>query len=57
VLAQIRRYYEELDKFWTDEIRRAVKALEMRRIDLKDFERWKNFHASIKQTIEYSEVW
>ena len=57
MLAQIRRYYEELDKFWTDEIRRAVKALEMRRIDLKDFERWKNFHASIKQTIEYSEVW
>jgi len=57
VLAQIRRCYEELDKFWTDEIRRAVKALEMRRVDLKDFERWKKIDASLKQAVEYSKVW
>ncbi|KAH9952484.1 hypothetical protein BC827DRAFT_331206 [Russula dissimulans] len=56
VLAEIRRCYEELDKFWTDEIRRAVKALRMRRIDLKDFESWKHFHASIKQAIEYAKA-
>jgi len=57
VLTEVRRCYEELDKFWTDEIRRAVKALEMRRVDLRDFECWKHFHASIKQAIEYSKVW
>ena len=57
VLAEIRQCYEELDKFWTDEVLRAVKALKMRRVDSKDFERWKNFHASIKQTTEYSKVW
>jgi len=56
VLAEIRRCYEELDKFWTDELRRAVKALETRRVDLEDFERWKNFHRSIKQAIEYSKA-
>ena len=57
MLAEIRRCYEELDKFWADEIRRAVKALEMRRVDLKDFERWKDFHTSIKKAIEDSKVW
>ena len=57
MLAQIRRCYEELDKFWTDEIRRAVKVLEMRRVDLKDFERWKKIDASLKQAVEYSKVW
>jgi len=57
VLAEIRRYYEELDKFWTNEIRRAVKALKMRRVDLRDIERWKQFHPSIKHAIEYSKVW
>ncbi|KAH9965517.1 hypothetical protein BC827DRAFT_863525 [Russula dissimulans] len=56
VLAEIRRCYEELDKFWTDEICRAVKALKMRRVDLRDFERWKNFHSSIKQANEYSKT-
>jgi len=56
VLAEIRQCYEELDKFWTDEIRRAVIALEMHRVDLRDFERWKHFHASIKQAIKYSKT-
>jgi len=52
ILVEIRRCYEELDKFWTEEICRAVKALEIRRVDRRDFERWKNFHPNIKQAIE-----
>ena len=47
----------ELDKFWTGEICRAVKALKMRRVDPTDFERWEGFHASLKQTIESWKVW
>ena len=42
----------DLDKFWTEEISRAFEALEMRRVDPTDFERWKNFHANLKQTFE-----
>ena len=42
----------ELDKFWTEEISRTIKALKMRRVDRTDFERWKNLHANLKQTIE-----
>jgi N-formylglutamate amidohydrolase len=52
VLTEIRRCYTELDKFWTEEISRAFEAFEMRRVDPTDFERWKNFHADLKQTIE-----
>ena len=42
----------ELDKFWIEEIRRAVKALMMRRVDPTGFERWKGFQASLERTIE-----
>jgi len=56
VLIEIRRCYEELDKFRTEEICRAVEALEMCRVDLRDFERWKNCHANIKQAIELWKV-
>jgi hypothetical protein len=42
----------ELDKFWTEEISRAIEALKMRRVDPTDFERWKSFHVNLKQTIE-----
>ncbi|KAH9992234.1 hypothetical protein BJV74DRAFT_835049 [Russula compacta] len=52
VLSQIQHCYMELDKFWIEEIRRAVKALKMRRVDPMDFERWKGFHASLERTIE-----
>jgi hypothetical protein len=52
LLAEIRRCYIELEKFWTEEISRTIEALRMRRIDPKDFEHWKNFHANLKQTIE-----
>jgi hypothetical protein len=52
VLTEIRRCYMEMDKFWTEEISRAIEALKMRRVDPTDFERWKNFHANLKQTTE-----
>ena len=57
VLTEIRRCFIELNRFWTKEICSAVKALEMRRVDPKDIERWRSFHASLKQTIESWEVW
>jgi hypothetical protein len=40
-----------MDKFWREEICRAAKALEKRRVDPGDVERWNNFHASLKKTI------
>ena len=52
VLTEVRQCYMELDKFWTEEISRAIEALKMRRVDPTDFERWKSFHANLKQTIE-----
>ncbi|KAI9450415.1 hypothetical protein F5148DRAFT_1290819 [Russula earlei] len=52
VLGEIRRCYMELDKFWTEEIRSAIKALETRRVDPNDVERWRGFKASLEQTIE-----
>jgi len=52
VLGEIKRCYMELDKFWTEEIRRAVKALETRRVDPDDVERWRGFKTSLEETIE-----
>jgi hypothetical protein len=52
VLTEIRQCYMELDKFWTEEISRAIEALKMCRVDPTDLERWKNFHANLEQTIE-----
>jgi hypothetical protein len=57
VLAEIRRFYEELNKFWTEEIRHVVDVLKKRRIDPRDFERWNNFNSSLKQTIECWKVY
>ena len=51
LLTEIRRCYQELDKFWTEEIYRASEALKMRRVDPTDFERWRIFRANLKQTI------
>jgi N-formylglutamate amidohydrolase len=42
----------ELDKFWSEEISRAIEAHKMGRVDPTDLERWKNYHANLKQTIE-----
>ena len=50
-MAQIRRFYEELNKFWKDEICHIAEALKKGRTDPEDLERWKNFHSSLKQTI------
>lgn len=46
----------ELDKFWMEEIARATEALEARRVDPRDIERWKNYCASLEQTIDSWEV-
>jgi hypothetical protein len=55
-MAEIRRFYEELNKFWREEICHVVEALKKRRIDPKDFERWNSFRSSLKQTIEFWKV-
>jgi hypothetical protein len=52
VLSAIRRCYMELDKFWTEEIRRAAKALETRRVDPDDANRWRDFKASLEKTVK-----
>jgi hypothetical protein len=57
VLSEVRRCYIELEKFWTEEIRRAVKALKTLRIDPDDVERWRGFKESLNQTIESWKVW
>lgn len=52
MLAEIGRFYENLKEFWKEEICHVVGALKKGRTDPKDFERWKIFHSSLKQTIE-----
>jgi hypothetical protein len=56
-LGEIQRCYIDLDKFWVEEICRAVKALETRRVDPDDVKRWRRFKASLEQTIELWKVW
>ena len=55
-MAEIWRFYEELNKFWSEEIFHVVEALKKRRVDTRDFERWHNFRSSLKQTIEFWKV-
>ena len=55
-MAEIRRFYEELNKFWKDEICHVAEALKKGRIDPGDLERWKSFHSSLKQTIKFWKV-
>jgi hypothetical protein len=52
VLAEIRRCYKELDKFWMEEISRATEAYEKRRVDETDIKHWKIFCANLKQTLD-----
>ena len=52
MLTEIKLCYTELYKFWTEEIFRAMEAFENRRVDMTDFERWRTFHANLRQTIE-----
>ena len=56
MMAEIRRFYEELNKFWREEICHVVEALKKRRIDPRDFERWNSFRSSLNQTIELWKV-
>ena len=56
MLAEIRRFYEELNKFWIEEIRYVVEVLKKGRTDPRDLERWKNFNSSLNQTIEFWKV-
>jgi hypothetical protein len=49
-MAEIRRFYEELNKFWREEICCVVEALK------KDLERWNSFRSSLKPTIEFWKV-
>jgi len=56
-LGEIQRCYIDLDNFWTEEICRAAKALETRRVDPDDVKRWRAFKASLEQTIESWKVW
>ena len=55
-MAEIRRFYEELNKFWREEICCVVEALKKRRVDPRDFERWNSFRSSLKQTIGFWKV-
>ena len=55
-MAEIQRFYEELNKFWTEEIRHVVEALQKRRIDPRDTERWNNFRVSLRQTVDFWKV-
>ncbi len=57
VLGEISRCYKDLDKFWEEEICHADEAFRTRRIDPVDVERWRNFKASLQQTIESWKVW
>ena len=56
MMAEVRRFYEELNKFWREEICHVVEALKKRRVDPRDFERWNGFRSSLKQTIELWKV-
>ena len=56
MLAEIGRSYEELNKFWLEEIRRVVDATELCRIDPRDFDHWINFYSSLKRTIKFWKV-
>ena len=47
-MAEIRRFYEELNKFWRDEICHVVEALKTRRVNPRDFERWNSLRSSLK---------
>ena len=55
-MAEIRRFYEALNKFWREEISHVAEALEKCRVDPRDFERWNSSHPSLKHAIEFWKV-
>jgi hypothetical protein len=52
VLAEIRQLYEELNKFWAQEVLCVGEALNKNRFDRRDLERWNKFNPRLKQIIE-----
>jgi hypothetical protein len=56
MMAEIRRLYEELNKFWREEICCVAEALRKRCVDLRYFQRWNGFRSSLKQTVEFWKV-
>jgi hypothetical protein len=45
-----------MDEFWVDEVRRVSKALNRRRLDPEDIDRWRRFRESLEQNITEWEV-
>ena len=56
MMAEIRQFYDELNKFWREEICHVVEALKKGRVDPKDFEHWNNFRSSLNQTVDLWKV-
>jgi hypothetical protein len=53
----VRRCYDDMDKFWVDEVQRANNALRNRRVDPEDIARWKMFRESLEDAIAKREAW
>ncbi|KAI0259463.1 hypothetical protein BC834DRAFT_1035892 [Gloeopeniophorella convolvens] len=51
VLKEIRQCYNDMDKFWVEEIGRVTESLKTRRIDPEDANRWRAFRDSLQRTI------
>ncbi|KAH9976601.1 hypothetical protein BGW80DRAFT_871020 [Lactifluus volemus] len=51
ILNEIQRCYIEMDKFWVDEVHRASRALNCRRLDPEDIDRWRRFREGLDQNI------
>jgi hypothetical protein len=56
ILNEILKCYIEMDKFWVDEVRRVSRALNRRRLDPEDINRWRDFRESLEQCITDWEV-
>ena len=56
MMAEIRRFYEELNKFWREEICYVVEALKKCRVNARDLERWNVFLVFLIQIIEFWKV-
>ena len=56
-LGEIQRCYINLERFWLEEIYRAVKTRKTRRVDPDDIKRWRTFKTSLEQTIESWKVY
>ncbi len=57
MLAEIRQLYEELNKFWAEEVLYVGEALNKYRFDRRDLKRWNNFNSRLRQATESWKVW